>query len=201
LEEEQRREKAISYAQRAIELDPLDPQGHWLLGMFLQMRRDFAGARLHLDRAVMLSPGDVETLGYTGLEYAYAGDPSRGIEQAERSVRLNPCYPAVSVEQIGKACFIGRRYEEALFWLRQSPDRIRTNRGWLAAAAAYAGRGEEAAMHARLMRATLYQHLGEGQLRAIGGPIAWLRLPARFHKPADLEHYEHGLEMAGLASA
>jgi tetratricopeptide repeat protein len=95
LEEEQRREQAISYAQQAIELDPLDPQGHWLLGMFLQMRRDFAGARLHLDRAVMLSPGDVETLGYTGLEYAYAGDPSRGIEQAERSVRLNPCYPAV----------------------------------------------------------------------------------------------------------
>jgi TolB-like protein/Tfp pilus assembly protein PilF len=200
-EEEQRREKAISYAQRAIELDPLDPQGHWLLGMFLQMRRDFSGARLHLDRAVMLSPGDVETLGYTGLEYAYAGDPSRGIEQAERSVRLNPCYPAVSVEQIGKACFIGRRYEEALFWLRQSPDRIRTNRGWLAAAAAYAGRAEEAAMHARLMRATLYQHLREDQLRAMGGPIAWLRLPARFHNPADLEHYEHGLEMAGLASA
>ena len=41
--------------------------------MFLQMRRDFGGARLHLDRAVLLSPGDVETLGYTGLEYAYAG--------------------------------------------------------------------------------------------------------------------------------
>lgn len=200
LEEEERREKAIGYARQAIELDPLDPQGHWLLGMFLQMRRDFGGARLHLDRAVLLSPGDVETLGYTGLEYAYAGDPSRGIEQAERSIKLNPFYPAVSVEQMGKACFIGRRYEEALFWLRQSPDRIRTNRGWLAAAAAYAGRTEEAAMHAQLMRETLYQHLGPEQLQAIGGPIAWLRIPARFQSPADLEHYEHGLEMAGLAS-
>jgi hypothetical protein len=56
-------------------------------------------------------------------------------------------------------------------------------------------------MHARLMHITLYQHLGEDQLRAIGGPIAWLRLPARFRNRADLEHYEHGLEMAGLASA
>ena len=149
----------------------------------------------------MLSPGDVETLGYTGLEYAYAGDAVRGIDQAEQSIRLNPCYPAVSVEQMGKACLIGRRYDDALFWLRQSPDRITTNRGWLAAAAAHAGRMDEAAMHARLMRATLEQRLGTDQLRAIGGPIAWLRGPARFQYAADLEHYEQGLEMAGLASS
>jgi len=198
LEEERRRERAISHAQQAIELDPLDPQGHWLLGMLLQMRRDFSGARFHLDRAILLSPGDVETLGYTGLEYAYAGDPKRGIGQAEQSIQLNPYFPPVSVEQMGKACFIGRRYEEALFWLRQSPDRITTNRGWLAAAAAYAGRMDEAAMHAKLMRATLQQRLGEEELRRVGGPIGWLRLPARFQHAADLEHYERGLETAGL---
>lgn len=198
LEEERRRERAIDHARRAIELDPLDPQGHWLLGMSLQMRRDFFGARFHLDRAMMLSPGDVETLGYTGLEYAYAGEPGRGIGQAEQSVRLNPCFPPVSAEQMGKACFIGHRYEEALFWLRQTPDRITTNRGWLAAAAAYAGRMDEARSHARLMRATLQQRLGEEQLRAVGGPIGWLRLPARFQHAADLEHYERGLDMAGL---
>lgn len=198
LEEERRRERAIRHAQQAIELDPLDPQGYWLLGMLFQMRRDFSGARFHLDRAIGLSPGDVETLGYTGLEYAYAGDPVRGIGQAERSIRLNPCFPPVSAEQIGKACFIGRRYEDALFWLRQAPDRITTNRGWLAAAAAYAGRMDEAANHAKLMRATLLQRLGEEELRAVGGPIAWLRLPARFKHASDLEHYERGLEMAGL---
>ena len=197
-EEDRRRERAISHAQQAIALDPLDPQGHWLLGMLLQMRRDFAGARFHLDRAMTLSPGDVETLGYTGLEYAYAGEPERGIGQAEQAIRLNPYFPPVSAEQIGKACFVGRRYEEALFWLRQTPDRITTNRGWLAAAAAYAGRLDEAAMHARLMRATLQQRLGEEELRAVGGPIGWLRLPARFQHAADLKHYERGLAMAGL---
>jgi DNA-binding SARP family transcriptional activator/Tfp pilus assembly protein PilF len=197
-EEDRRRERAISHAQQAIALDPLDPQGHWLLGMLLQMRRDFTGARFHLDRAMTLSPGDVETLGYTGLEYAYAGEPDRGIGQAEQSVRLNPYFPPVSAEQMGKACFIGRRYEDALFWLRQTPDRITTNRGWLAAAAAYAGHTGEAAMHARLMRATLQQRLGEEELQAVGGPIGWLRLPARFQHAADLEHYERGLDMAGL---
>jgi DNA-binding SARP family transcriptional activator/TolB-like protein/Tfp pilus assembly protein PilF len=198
VDEDRRREQAIGHAQQAIALDPLDPQGHWLLGMLLQMRRDFSGARFHLDRAMTLSPGDVETLGYTGLEYAYAGEPERGIGQAERSIRLNPYFPPVSAEQIGKACLVGRRYEEALFWLRQTPDRITSNRGWLAAAAAYAGRADEAAMHARLMRTTLQQRLGEEQLRAVGGPIGWLRLPARFQYPSDLEHYVRGLEMAGL---
>jgi DNA-binding SARP family transcriptional activator/Tfp pilus assembly protein PilF len=197
-EEDRRRERAISHAQQAIALDPLDPQGHWLLGMLLQMRRDFSGARFHLDRAVTLSPGDVETLGYTGLEYAYAGEPERGIGQAEQAIRLNPYFPPVSAEQIGKACFIGQRYEEALFWLRQTPDRITTNRGWLAAAAAHAGHWDEAAMHARRMRATLQQRLGEEELRAVGGPIGWLRLPARFQHAADLEHYERGLAIAGL---
>ena len=191
-------ERAISHAQQAIALDPLDPQGHWLLGMLLQMRRDFSGACFHLDRAMTLSPGDVETLGYTGLEYAYAGEPDRGIKQAEQAIRLNPYFPPVSAEQIGTAWFVGRRYEEALFWLRQTPDRITTNRGWLAAAAAYVGRLDEATMHARGMRATLQHRLGEEKLRAVGGPIGWLRLPARFQHAADLEHYERGLEMAGL---
>jgi TolB-like protein len=99
MQEEERRERAIVHAQQAIALDPLDSQGHWMMGMLLQCRRDFATARLHLDRAVILSPGDVETLGCTGLEYAYAGDAARGMQQAEQSVQLNPWFPAVSVEQ------------------------------------------------------------------------------------------------------
>ena len=53
-------------------------------------------------------------------------------------------------------------------------------------------------MHARRMRATLLQRLGDEELRAVGGPIGWLRLPARFQHAADLEHYERGLAMAGL---
>ena len=135
--------------------------------MLLQMQREFATARLHLDRAMTLSPGDAETLGYTGLEYAYAGDPTCGASgQAEQSIRLNPFLPPASAELLGKSCFVGRRYEEALFWLRQTPDRMATNRAWLAAAAAYAGRIDEAAMHAQLMRATLLQRLGEAALRS-----------------------------------
>ena len=201
VEEERRHQEAIGHLQRAIELDPLDAQCHWLRAILLQCERDFTAARVHLDRALMLSPGDVETLGYTGLEYAYAGDPGRGVQQAETSIRLNPCYPPVFVELMGKSCFMGRRYEDALFWLRQSPDRVTTNRGWLAAAAAYAGRSDEAAMHARLMHATLRQCLGEDRLVDVGGTIAWLKQPARFQNSADLAHYERGLELAGLAEA
>jgi|UPI0004B4B229 hypothetical protein len=43
-------------------------------------------------------------------------------------------------------------------------------------------------MHARLMGVPLVQRLGEKDLPAVGGPIAWLRLPARFQHAADLEH-------------
>jgi hypothetical protein len=57
---------------------------------------------------------------------------------------------------------------------------------------------DEATMHTRLMRATLQQRLGQEELRAVGGPIGWLRLPARFQHAADLAHYERGLAIAGL---
>ena len=48
-----------------------------------------------------------------------------------------------------------------------------------------------------LIHTTLQQRLGEEELRAVGGPIGRLRLPARFQHAADLEHYERGLELAG----
>lgn len=188
---------AIWHAQQAIELDPLDAQGHWTLGMLLQMQREFGTARLHLDRATTLSPGDAETLAYTGLEYAYAGDPTCGVSQSRRSIQLNPSYPPAFVELLGKSCFVGRRYEEALFWLRQSPDRVCTNRAWLAAAAAYAGLRDEAERHAGIFIAALRRCVWQDSVRE-GGPIAWLREPARFQYAGDLEHYEQGLAMAGI---
>ena len=85
-EEGRRLKKAIWHAQQAIEFDPLDAQGHWTLGMLLHMQREFGTARLHLDRAITLSPGDAETLAYTGLEYAYAGGPTCGVSQSKRSI-------------------------------------------------------------------------------------------------------------------
>jgi tetratricopeptide (TPR) repeat protein len=197
-EEGRRLRKAIWHAQQATEFDPLDAQGHWTLGMLLQMLREFGTARLHLDRAMTLSPGDAETLAYTGLEYAYAGDPACGVDQSRRSIQLNPSYPPAFVELIGKSCFVGRRYEEALFWLRQSPDRVTTNRAWLAAAAAYAGLPDEAARHASIFLASLRQRVSQDSLAALGGPMGWLREPARFQHGADLEHYEQGLEIAGI---
>ena len=196
-EEGRRLKQAIWHAQQAIELDPLDAQGHWILGMLLRMLREFGTARLHLDRAMMLSPGDAETLAYTGLEYAYAGDPTCGISQSRQSIQLNPSYPPAFVELLGKSCFVGRRYEEALFWLRQSPDRVATNRAWLAAAAAHAGLRDEAERHAGIFMAALRHCVWQDSVRE-GGPIRWLREPARFQYAADLEHYEQGLTMAGI---
>jgi DNA-binding SARP family transcriptional activator/TolB-like protein len=197
-EDGRRLKKAIRHAQQATELDPLHAQGHWMVGMLLQMLREFGTARLHLDRAMTLSPGDAETLAYTGLEYAYAGDPTSGVSQSRRAIQLNPSYPPAFVELLGKSCFVGRHYQEALFWLRQSPDRVCTNRAWLAAAAAYAGLKDEAERHAGMFMATLRQCVWQDSLRASGGPIGWLREPARFQYAADLEHYEQGLTMAGI---
>jgi tetratricopeptide (TPR) repeat protein len=190
--------RAISHGRRATELDPGDPQGHWIVGMLLQVERDFPAARVSLERAVELGPGDAITLAYTGLEFAYAGDAGRGFDQAVASIKLNPYHPPAYCEIMGKLHFIARRYEEALLWLRQAPDRVITNRGWLASAAAHAGRHEEAAQHAARMRSKLIRYLGPENLNAMGGPIGYLSGPARFRDDAELDHYREGLAIAGL---
>jgi DNA-binding SARP family transcriptional activator/TolB-like protein len=193
-----RHERAIGHGRRAVELDPGDAQGYWTVGMLLQMERDYPAARVNLERAMELGPGDAITLAFTGLEFAYAGETARGLEQALTAIRLNPYHPPAFCEIMGKLFFVARRYEEALLWLRQSPDRVMTNRGWLASAAAHAGRHEEAARHAARLRSKLTRYYGPANLRAMGGPIGYLSGPARFLDEAELDHYREGLAMAGL---
>jgi hypothetical protein len=71
------------------------------------------------------------------------------------------------------------------------------NRAWLAAAAAYAGLRDEAERHAGIFIAALSHCVWQDSVRE-GGPIAWLREPARFQYAGDLERYEQGLAMAGI---
>lgn len=193
-----RHERAIGHGRRAIELDPGDPQGYWTVGMLLQTERDFPAARLKLERAVELGPGDAITLAFTGLEFAYAGEAARGFDQAVASIRLNPYHPPAFCEIMGKLYFIARRYEEALLWLRQAPDRVMTNRGWLTSAAAHAGRHDEAKQHAARLRYKLTRYYGPKNLKAMGGPVGYLSGPARFLEDAELDHYREGLAIAGL---
>jgi DNA-binding SARP family transcriptional activator/TolB-like protein len=193
-----RHERAIGHGRRAIELDPGDPQGYWTVGMLLQLERDFPRARRNLERAVELGPGDAITLAFTGLEFAYAGEATRGFDQAVASIKLNPYHPPAFCEIMGKLYFIARRYDEALLRLRQAPDRVMTNRGWLASAAAHAGRHDEAKQHAARLRSKLTRYYGAKNLQAMGGPIGYLSGPARFLDEAELDHYREGLAIAGL---
>ena len=73
-----------------------------------------------------------------------------------------------------------------------------TNRGWLASAAAHAGRHEEAAQHAARLRSKLTRYYGPDNLNAMGGPVGYLSGPARFLDDAELDHYREGLVVAGL---
>ncbi|WP_176562785.1 BTAD domain-containing putative transcriptional regulator [Paracoccus liaowanqingii] len=192
-------EYALRHAREAITLDPLQASGHLMHGMLLQTLRDFDTADHCIERALMLSPGDPETLAFSGLEKAYHGEAEAGAALVERAMTLEPGYPPLFAELMGKTAYIAGRYDSAVFWLRQSQNRVPTNRAWLAAAAARAGLRVEAAAHARAATATIERRLGPARLQEIGGPIAWLRGPARFRQSTDLAHYEEGLREAGLA--
>ena len=62
-------EKAIPYAQKAVELDPLDYQGYYIQGTIAIAKKDFETAILNYEKALALNP---EILGiYTNLGAAY----------------------------------------------------------------------------------------------------------------------------------
>jgi len=50
--------EAIQDYQSAVEMDPRDPYPHHALGLFYVEREQFADARLHLERALTLAPGE-----------------------------------------------------------------------------------------------------------------------------------------------
>jgi tetratricopeptide (TPR) repeat protein len=81
------------HVERALELDPNEPEAHRIMGSIKMGANDFAASRYHHERALALSPSDAYIKGRSAAFYTFAGEPERAIELLGEAEELDPFLP------------------------------------------------------------------------------------------------------------
>jgi len=107
-------EKGRSYVDKALEIDPENPDACMAAGLLLLFQDQWDEAAAYARRAVWLAPnsGDVATLACFVL--AMAGFPEEAIAEGERAFTLSPNYPGYYLGHLGNAYRLARRFPEAI---------------------------------------------------------------------------------------
>jgi TolB-like protein/Flp pilus assembly protein TadD len=138
---------ALAAAQRAVELDPMDPDAHAALANILGHNGNFPRAKAELETALRLNPGDAETLSHYAGWASTFGEPERGAEATDRALRLNPNAPGWAHGFFGYAYFMAGRYDDAARSIEHRPLESMTRIGLVLRAAVYAATGREDDAH------------------------------------------------------
>jgi adenylate cyclase len=184
---------ALDLIQRAVSIDEESFFAHWVKGnLELWYLRRHSAAINEFNRSLELNPNFHLAISSLGVAQAYGGEPEKGIEQIERSIRADPRSSAMFFRflQLAECHFIAGRYQEALDW----SEKCLLRRGdygnvlrLMTICQSHLGRTEEA-------RATLQKWRGLFPTSTIADVI---RPP--YQNSADLERFLDGLRHAGLS--
>jgi tetratricopeptide (TPR) repeat protein len=105
--------------ERAIALDPNDSSSHLNLAWARFYLRDYAAARLALDRHLELTPTSGEGRYLSAMLFVQSGDPQRALDQARQASQLSPHDQRVFL-LLARVCDRLGRKEEAASARRQS---------------------------------------------------------------------------------
>jgi len=161
---------------------------HLILAAINVVQNNLDQAAYHQRRALSLNPNDDLVVVQEGEILTWLGQPEEGIEWIRKAMRLNPYHPARFWSHLGRACFVARRYAEAIDALKciAQPDAMQ--HALLAASYARLGNAAAAAQHrdaalAQTPAFTVDEHLAT----------------LHYKRPDDLEHHRQGLHEAGFA--
>jgi class 3 adenylate cyclase/DNA-binding SARP family transcriptional activator len=139
-----RERRALSLGRRAVELDPLDPRNHLVVGWTSAMAHQFELAAFHYELAVNLNPGSPKALISCAQGLAFSGFAERATQLLDEALALSPvllgyqwCYVVSTRWMIGD-------FEGALAAAERSANVIIDTPGWRAASLARLGRIDEA---------------------------------------------------------
>jgi TolB-like protein/Tfp pilus assembly protein PilF len=178
-------------ALAAILADSEDPWAHNALGCVYLFTRRFDDSLSEFELALQLNPNFSLAQGYYGLALSYCGHWEEADLAAQRALRLSPRDPfaAIYCGIAGYAQFVGRNYEEAMRFaresIRQRGDFVGAHRV-LTAASGMAGHTEAAVALQELRR--VQPNIS----------LSWIATEMPMGREADKEHYLEGLRRAGL---
>jgi adenylate cyclase len=128
--------------QRALELDPNDPEANRIMGSILMHRGAFDASRKYHEKAMELSPSDAYVKGRSAAFYNFSGDPARALTLLDEAGELDPFLHVWCIEERVAVLYNLGRFREAIeAALRLT---FQTRRSRLYRAAAHAALGETA---------------------------------------------------------
>jgi adenylate cyclase len=139
--------QAIDWAERAFAADPDDNTALLALAVLRIWQRRLDDARVAAERMVELSPGSMDGCRVLGNIENYAGNPRRGAELTEQTMRLDPHYPGLTLHVLGQCYFGLKQFERAAEMFRQRIARnpnTDSSHAFLAATYGLLGRAEAA---------------------------------------------------------
>ncbi len=107
-------DQALTFAQRAIELDPTDARGFGELGYVHLYRKEHDAALQSYRRALALNPNDADMHSDFADALAHYGDNETAITHLQQAMRLNPYFPDQYLWHLGGAYFNLKRYGDAI---------------------------------------------------------------------------------------
>ncbi|MBY5370936.1 adenylate/guanylate cyclase domain-containing protein [Rhizobium leguminosarum] len=185
--EDPNRRMAVTFAQKAVDLDPNDAGCRYVLGTILAYERRWEESEAAFAKALELDPNHADTWAAMSDMSVLDGRVADGLAQIEKALRLNPHPTCWYLCHLGQAQYAARDYEAAAATLRRE-DTYRTNsRKFLAATLAQLGHLEEARREAELFLIA-HPHFTIGH---------WLSSqPLRDASVRD--HFVYGFRKAGL---
>lgn len=186
---------ALTYAQRAVAIDPTEAMGHAVLGNVLMMSGRHAEGRYEADLAVSLDPNSSYAYSVQGFVRAWGGRPREALGSMDTAIRLSPFDPRMPafLHVRARAYYLARNYEAAIATARRLtgvapnyPQAYAT----LIAALGQTGRTDEA----RAVLREALDHIGQGFSFFLSLPLdKVLEL-----RPEDREHLHSGFQKAGV---
>jgi len=105
---------ALKFAERAIELDPSQPQAHIVKARYIQhINRDRASAETEFKHAINLNPGDSEVHLAWAIFLVQGGEFGRALEELQLAQDLDPLNLEIAVGVASVHCYLGE-FEQAL---------------------------------------------------------------------------------------
>jgi adenylate cyclase len=128
--------------QRALELDPNDPEANRVMGSILMHRGAFDASRQYHERAMALSPSDAYVKGRSAAFYNFSGEPERALQLLDEAGQLDPFLHVWCIEERVAVLYQLGRFRDAIEAALQLT--FQTRRSRLYRAAAHAALGETA---------------------------------------------------------
>jgi TolB-like protein len=130
--------------QRALELDPNDPEANRVMGSILMHRGAFDASRKYHEKAMALSPSDAYIKGRSAAFYNFAGEPEHGLKLLDEAAELDPFLHVWCVEERVAVLYNLGRFREAIEAALRLTFQTRRSRLYRAAAHAALGETERA---------------------------------------------------------